>query len=323
MSERVDVSTVKKIADLIMAELGKIVVGKKDVIRNMLVALLAGGHVLLEGVPGVAKTFIAKYFAATMGLDFKRIQFTADLLPADIIGTNIYSQKTNEFEFIKGPIFTNILLADEINRAPPKTQGALLEAMQEKQVTVEGVTYKLQEPFMVLATQNPIETEGVYPLPEAQLDRFLFKLDVDYPTLDEELEIIKKKLTVKDPDEAHVDQIADRQTILRLRDIVLSVFVDEDVLKYISEIIFAFRNNPYVLYGSSPRASIALLFASRALAAIRGRDYVEPDDVRELVYPVLVHRLILKPEAELEGITPKNIIENVLREISVHATIPE
>ena len=317
-----DVSVVKRVVDLAIQEMAKVVVGKQDILRRMFVALLAGGHVLLEGVPGVAKTFMAKTFSSVLGLDFKRIQFTPDLLPADIVGTNVYNQVTGKFEFIPGPIFTNILLADEINRAPPKTQSALLESMQEKQVTVEGVTRALDRPFMVLATQNPIETEGTYPLPEAQLDRFLFKLVVDYPTAEEELEIVKRKLKVKDPDEIEVRQIINKEAIVKMQELALGVFVDDDVLKYISDIVYAFRTNPYVLFGSSPRASISLLFASRALAAMRGRDYVEPDDVKELVEPILVHRLILKPEAELEGITTKEVIENVLREIAVGATLP-
>ena len=215
------------------------------------------------------------------------------------------------------------MLADEINRAPPKTQSALLECMQERTVTVEGKTYQLPRPFMVLATQNPIELEGTYPLPEAQIDRFLFKLNVGYPTVEEELGIVKKKLKLREPDEIHVSQIASRDAILKMQDIALTVYIDDDVQKYIAEIVYALRTNPYVLYGASPRASIALLYASRSLAAIRGRDYVEPDDVKELVYPVLNHRLVLKPEAELEGITPKAIIETTLREIGVGASLPE
>jgi len=318
-----DINAVKKISEYILKEMSKVVVGKEDIMRHLLVALLSGGHVLLEGVPGVAKTFMAKTFSAVLGLEFKRIQFTPDLLPADIVGTNIYNQNTGTFEFIPGPVFTNILLADEINRAPPKTQIALLECMQERTVTVEGKTYQLPRPFMVLATQNPIELEGTYPLPEAQIDRFLFKLNVGYPTVEEELGIVKKKLKLREPDEIHVSQIASRDAILKMQDIALTVYIDDDVQKYIAEIVYALRTNPYVLYGASPRASIALLYASRSLAAIRGRDYVEPDDVKELVYPVLNHRLVLKPEAELEGITPKAIIETTLREIGVGASLPE
>ena len=323
MSEVVDVEFVRKVSEMALKEMQKVVVGKEDILKHILTALLANGHVLLEGFPGVAKTYMAKTFASVLQLEFKRVQFTPDLLPADIIGTTIFDQKTQKFEFIRGQVFTNILLADEINRAPPKTQSALLESMQERQVTVEGKTYRLDRPFMVLATQNPVETEGTYPLPEAQLDRFIFKLDVGYPDQDEEVEIIRRKIGLMDPDEIHVESIVSKETVIKMQEVVLSVYVDEDVLNYIASIVYSFRKNSYVLFGASPRSSISLLYASRALAAIEGRDYVEPDDVRRLVKPVLSHRLVLKPEAQLEGLTVEEIIEETLKELPVEATLPK
>lgn len=307
---------VRSIAQKVLSEVNKVIVGKLDILQNIFIALLAGGHVLLEGVPGVAKTVMAKTFSDTLGCEFKRIQFTPDLLPADIIGTNVYDQKSGKFYLRKGPIFANIVLADEINRAPPKTQSALLECMQEKQVTIEGETYFLPRPFMVLATQNPIELEGTYPLPEAQVDRFFFKLIVDYPNPEEELEILKRKNM---SEEAIVEKVASPQIVIAMQDAVKKVYVDESMFEYIKNIVLRTRNHPQILLGASTRASIVLLYASKARAAILGRDFVIPDDIKSLAFPVLNHRIILKPEAELEGISAGRIINEILEEVEVPA----
>jgi len=268
---------------------------------------------LLEGVPGVAKTYMANTFAKILNLEFKRIQFTPDLLPADIVGTYIYDQNKNEFRFRKGPIFANIILADEINRAPPKTQSALLESMQEKQVTVEGTTYPLPEPFIVIATQNPIELEGTYPLPEAQLDRFMFRVFVDYPTGDEEVEILELK-----NDEAKIElkAVTTAQQIKQMQRMVNKVHIRREIMEYIKDIVTKTRTDPQILLGASPRASIVLLTGSKAYAAIKGRSFVIPDDVKKLAYASLNHRIILKPEAELEGITVDDVIKRILEEAS-------
>jgi MoxR-like ATPase len=310
------IGDVRSIAQKVLSEVNKVIVGKLDILQNIFIALLAGGHVLLEGVPGVAKTVMAKTFSDTLGCEFKRIQFTPDLLPADIIGTNVYDQKSGKFYLRKGPIFANIVLADEINRAPPKTQSALLECMQEKQVTIEGETHYLPRPFMVLATQNPIELEGTYPLPEAQVDRFFFKLIVDYPNPEEELEILKRKNVAE---EAIVEKVASPQIVIAMQEAVKKVYVDDSMFEYIKNIVLRTRNHPQILLGASTRASIVLLYASKARAAILGRDFVIPDDIKSLAFPVLNHRIILKPEAELEGISAGRIINEILEEVEVPA----
>ncbi|MEM4674719.1 MAG: MoxR family ATPase [Nitrososphaerota archaeon] len=302
-------------AKIILEEFKKVIVGKLDIFENLLIALLCNGHVLLEGVPGVAKTFIAKTFAKTLGISFKRIQFTPDLLPSDIIGTYVFNQKSGEFEFRPGPIFANVVLADEINRAPPKTQSALLEAMQERQVTVEGVTHPLPTPFIVIATQNPVETsEGVYPLPEAQLDRFLFKLTVGYPSEDEEVEILRRRINVSIND---VNPVASPSLIIKMQQLVKKVYVAPEIMDYIRELVVRTRRHPQILLGGSPRASIVLMEGSMARAALNGRDYVIPDDVKAIAKQTFVHRLILRPEAELEGITVEKIVERLLEETPV------
>ncbi|MCD6485115.1 MAG: MoxR family ATPase [Candidatus Odinarchaeota archaeon] len=309
-----DVAHVGDLCNKIIREVQKVIVGKKDIIRYLLIGLFAGGHVLLEGVPGVAKTFMANNFSKTLGLTFKRIQFTPDLLPADIIGTHIFDQKEGTFRYRKGPIFANVILADEINRAPPKTQSALLEAMQEKQVTVEGETFKLPMPFLVIATQNPIEFEGTYPLPEAQVDRFHFKLEVDYPTMEEEIEIIRRKSYPKD---IEVKTITSPQEILEVQKLIRTIYVSDELLRYISEIVNKTRKIPELLLGAGPRASIVLLGASRVIAAMDKRDYVIPDDIKEVAVASLNHRLVLKPEAELEGLTVVDVIKKILDEVEV------
>ncbi|MFB0559901.1 MAG: AAA family ATPase [Candidatus Lokiarchaeia archaeon] len=308
------VNAVKKIASEIMSEVNKVIVGKTPVLEDIFIALMSEGHILLEGVPGVAKTYMAKTFAQTLGCTFKRIQFTPDLLPSDILGTYVFDQKTSEFSFREGPVFANIVLADEINRAPPKTQSALLEAMQEKQVTIEGVTHILPKPFMVLATQNPIEQEGTYPLPEAQIDRFLFKLNVDYPTDSEEVEILKRKTGANDE---NIKTSASPKILEKMQKIVHSVYIAPEIMEYIRDIVIRSRRNPQVLLGGSPRASIVLMNGAKARAALNGRDYVIPDDVKVIAQQSLNHRMILRPEAELEGVSVNRIIASIVGELVI------
>lgn len=281
-----------------------------------MLALLANSHILFEDYPGLAKTLLARSFAMSMGCNFSRIQFTPDLLPADITGTYVYNVKSGDFELRKGPVFTNILLADEINRAPPKTQAALLEAMQERQTTLDGKTHSLQDPFIVMATQNPIEFEGVYPLPEAQLDRFLVRLQVGYPTRTEEVEIMRRRM-VRGQEDVVLDPVADSETILDLQKTVEGIHVDDDVLGYIADIVQATRIQRQIEIGSSPRGSLAIFKLSRARAALHGRDYVIPDDVKEVAAPALVHRLIMKAESWVKGTNPNQVLEDILKTIPV------
>lgn len=308
------INAVRKIASEIMNEVNKAIVGKNQILEDIFIALMCDGHVLLEGVPGVAKTYMAKIFAQTLGCTFKRIQFTPDLLPSDILGTYVFDQKTSEFSFREGPVFANIVLADEINRAPPKTQSALLEAMQEKQVTIEGVKHVLPKPFMVLATQNPIEHEGTYPLPEAQIDRFLFKLNVDYPTESEEVEMLKRRTEANGD---NVKSVASPNILAKMQSVVQSVYVAPEIMEYIRDIVIRSRRNPQVLLGGSPRASIVLMEGAKARAALNGRDYVIPDDVKAIAQQSLNHRLILRPEAELEGVSVNRIIASIIGEIAI------
>lgn len=305
---------VKSNYDMIMGEMKKTVVGKQDVLEDLMIALMAQGHVLLEGVPGIAKTAMIKAFSKTLGCEYKRIQFTPDLLPADITGTLIYRSMSSEFVLRKGPIFTNILLADEINRAPPKTQAALLESMQERQTTIEGETHNLPIPSMVMATQNPIDQEGTYPLPEAQVDRFQMKILVDYPTKEEEKTILE--MFNRGYNE-NINAILNPQKILKLQNLVKQIHIESEIIDYITELVFYTRDHPQVLLGASPRASIALLETSKAKALLHGRDYVIPDDVKELSIPIMNHRIIVKPEAELEGIRSIDIIHEALKKTGV------
>ena len=305
----------KDIFEKIMEEMKKRIVGNENVIELMFASLLSEGHVLLEGVPGIAKTLMASTLADVIKMNFKRIQFTSDLMPADITGGNIYDRETSSFTFIEGPVFTNILLADEINRSPPKTQSALLEAMQEKQVSSGKKTYKLSDPFMVIATQNPIESTGVYPLPEAQVDRFLVKIPVYPPTLTGEVDMLIKK---REKMFAEVETVTKKDTILKLiKEIEKGVTVSNQILEYIAKLVLATRSIPSLALGASPRGSIALLTLSRSIAAIRGRDFVEPDDIKSIFFPVMNHRLILSPEAEIEQIRIPEIIQNILSEVEV------
>ncbi|MCS5532681.1 MAG: MoxR family ATPase [Candidatus Poseidoniaceae archaeon] len=304
------------IATAISAEIQKVIIGKAHVIDNVLVNILANGNLLFEDYPGLAKTLMTNTFADALGCDFKRVQFTPDLLPADITGTNIYDAKKGEFTFKPGPLFCNLLLADEINRAPPKTQAALLEAMQEKQVTIGTVTHKLPAPFIVMATQNPVEQEGTYPLPEAQLDRFMFKMSVGYPDRADEDEILSRRIS-RGKDAVDVDVITDPQRVIAMQQACEDVYVDPALRMYMVEIVARTREDPRVLVGASPRGSQALLKTSRASAALRGRDFVTPDDIKSVAEIAVAHRLILKPEHQIKGLEPGEVIQSILREVPV------
>ena len=304
----------------IKTEAAKTIVGQTDVFEQVVVALFSGGHVLLEGVPGTAKTLIAKTLARLIRAEYKRVQFTPDLMPSDIVGTSVFNLQNSEFSLRRGPVFTQILLADEINRAPAKTQSALLEAMEEHQVTIEGVTNKLPEPFMVLATQNPVEYEGTYPLPEAQLDRFLMKVRITYPPLPAETEILRRYHTGFDAhklDDAGLLPVMSPVDIAEAQAAILAVKVETGVLDYIARLLDATRKSPDLLLGGSPRAGIALLLTSKTYAALQGRDYARPDDIKFLAPPVLRHRIILRPEAEVEGLDADKIIARILARVEV------
>jgi MoxR-like ATPase len=299
-------------------ELRKVIVGQEDTMDLLIAGILSGGHILLEGVPGVAKTMTAKLLAKTIGTTFSRIQFTPDLMPSDVLGTTVFNMKSSEFNFNKGPIFANIVLIDEINRAPAKTQAALFEVMEENQITIDGSTYKMSEPFFVVATQNPIEQEGTYRLPEAQLDRFLLKINMEYPALEEEKAILRRfeqdfKAEIKDT----VETILQTADFFECRDIIEKVFVQPELLDYMAEIVHKTRNHGDLFLGASPRASLALMKASKAIAAMSGRDFVTPDDVRIVSYPVLNHRVILTAEHEMEGYTSKDVIAEIIRTVEV------
>ncbi len=301
-------------------ELGKIIVGQDDVIEQILVAVLAEGHALLEGVPGTAKTLLVKTLARIVGARFSRLQFTPDLMPSDITGTNVFNMQTSEFKLRPGPIFTDMILGDEINRTPPKTQSALLEAMEERQATIDGKRYMLSPIFTVLATENPIEYEGTYPLPEAQLDRFLLKILIDYPSPDEELEVVARwdaGFNSRHLDKVEIIPLENKAAIQNCRTEVSQIKTETGIQKYIVEVVQKTRNHPTILYGASPRASVALLLCAKALAAIRERDFPTPDDVRDVALPVLRHRLSLRAEAELDGATPDAVISDVLRTVEV------
>jgi len=315
---RVDLNNISNAAEKIKKEIGKYVIGQTQMTELLLIALLADGHVLLEGVPGVAKTLTAKLLAQTIHADFKRIQFTPDLMPSDIVGTAIFNNKTNEFEFRKGPLFSNVVLADEINRAPAKTQAALFEAMEERQITSDGTTYKLQPPFIVLATQNPIEQEGTYRLPEAQLDRFLFKIEVHYPSLDQETEILKTFHEKKNKiDFSTIERVLNAADIIALRETVAGIHIEDNLLKYIAQIVNETRNNSWLFLGASPRASLAILNAAKACAALRGKDFVTPDEIKFVAPHVLKHRVIITPEKEMEGITTNEVVNKMIEKIEV------
>jgi MoxR-like ATPase len=315
---RINLAELQESVFNIKKQLQKVIVGQKDMMDLLLVSLLANGHVLIEGVPGVAKTITAKLLSRTINVAFSRIQFTPDLMPSDILGTSVFNVKTTEFEFKKGPIFSSMILIDEINRAPAKTQAALFEVMEEKQVTMDGKTYKMEEPFIVLATQNPIEQEGTYRLPEAQLDRFLFKIIVDYPTANEELEIIMREQALENTTKASkIETVITGRKIVEFRSLVNQIKIEENLLKYIANIVVNTRSNSFLYLGASPRASIAILSASKAFAAIEGRDFVTPEDIKRATIPVLQHRVIVTPEREMEGLTSKQIIEQIIEAVEI------
>ncbi|MFA8434347.1 MAG: AAA family ATPase [Marinifilaceae bacterium] len=315
---RIDLDELNQTVVQIKKEIGKVIIGQEKMIDLLLVSLLAKGHVLIEGVPGIAKTLTAKLLAKSISADFSRIQFTPDLMPSDVLGTTVFNMSKSEFEFNQGPIFSNIVLIDEINRAPAKTQAALFEVMQENQVSIDGTTHAMDEPFWVLATQNPIEQEGTYRLPEAQLDRFMMKINVGYPSFEEEVEILNTKHEQKGMDE--LDQINPLLSILQIKDFrnrIQALHIDENLRRYIAQIVHNTRNHPALLLGVSPRASVAVMMAAKAMAAIQGRDFVTPEDIREIVIPVLHHRIILTPEKEMEGISSEQIIAQIVDNIEI------
>ena len=315
---RTELSELNQSIDKVKDEIRKIIVGQDKVISLLLAAILADGHVLIEGVPGIAKTLIAKLLARTISAGFSRIQFTPDLMPSDILGTSVFNMKNSNFEFNRGPIFSNIILIDEINRAPAKTQSALFEVMEERQVTIDGKSYKMEFPFTVFATQNPIEHEGTYKLPEAQLDRFLFKVEMDYPSLDEELKILLDLHKRKDVNDINIiDPVFSKELLQKLREQVRSVHIDEKVASYIAQIVNSTRNNNDLYLGGSPRASISIMIAAKSFAAMNGRNFVTPDDIREAVIPALRHRILLTPEKEMEGKTPDEIIKLIIDRVEV------
>lgn len=317
-NNRIPLDELKQAVTEIKEQLGKVIIGQTDFIELLIVGLLANGHILIEGVPGIAKTITAKLFAKTLKTGFSRIQFTPDLMPSDVLGTSILNMKNSEFEFKKGPIFSNIILIDEINRAPAKTQAALIEVMEERQITMDGHTYQMEFPFMILATQNPIEQEGTYPLPEAQLDRFLFKIKVGYPSLENEVDILKshhdRKLT--EP-ETLIHGILTPEKLRMFQQQVQQILIEDKIFNYIAQIVDKTRNHPHLYLGGSPRASIAIMNASKAFAALSGRDFVTPDDVKKSLAPVLHHRIILSPEREMEGMAPEAVIDMISQSIEI------
>lgn len=301
--------------NLLIKNISKVIVGKDEAIKKAIITLISGGHLLIEDVPGVGKTMLAKSIAKSINLDFKRIQFTPDLLPSDIIGITIYNEKTKEFEFKKGPIFSNIILADEINRSTPKTQSALLEAMEEKQVTIDGITYKLNEPFFVIATENPIEYEGTFPLPEAQLDRFFMKIEIGYPNKEDEV-LLLNRVQLRHPIE-DLEEVISKEDILEIQKEVKKVHVDESLKEYIVKLGKELREDDGIYLGPSPRSLIVLMRVSQAKAYIEGRNFVIPDDIKNLFESVMSHRIILKPESKLKGVSEKEVIERAVQRVEV------
>lgn len=317
-SNRVDLAGLQVSVNDIKTEINKIIVGQEEMIELLIASILANGHVLIEGVPGVAKTLTAKILSRTLSVDFSRIQFTPDLMPSDIIGTSIYNLKTSEFEFKKGPLFSNVILIDEINRAPAKTQSALFEAMEERQITVDGKTYKLSPPFIVLATQNPIEHEGTYRLPEAQLDRFLVKIEVDYPSIENETKLLSEYHSRKNKiDITTINSILNASKMEEYRNAVNEIHIEQNLIAYIVKVVNQTRNSASVYLGASPRASLAILSMAKAMAAMNGRDFVNPDDIKRIIPAVLKHRIILTPEKEMEGITANEVIKQLIEQVEV------
>src|SRR5476651_2189774 len=316
--QRTDLGKLNTAVEQIKATLAQIIVGQQQSIDLIIAGILADGHILIEGVPGVAKTLTAKLVAKAIDAKYSRIQFTPDLMPSDVLGTSVFSPKTSEFEFRRGPIFGNIILIDEINRSPAKTQSALFEVMEERQVTIDGQTYKMEEPFIVLATQNPIEQEGTYRLPEAQLDRFIFKIEIKYPTLEEEITILTQQHQQRTTDQlSHVQAVLSIADIVSIRKQVRELHVEPKLLEFTAKIIHETRNNKSLYLGGSPRASLAIINASKAMAAIKGRDFVTPDDIIGVTAPVLRHRVMLTPDKEMEGVTPDDVVAQIIQKIEV------
>lgn len=307
--------SVTQFADLIRSEVRKSIVGQDAVVDQALVAILANGHVLLEGVPGIAKTLLVRSLARTMSMEYGRVQFTPDMMPSDVIGTSVFDPKNAEFKLRRGPVFVSVLLADEINRTPPKTQAALLEAMEERKVTIDGESHPLPAPFLVFATQNPIDYEGTYPLPEAQQDRFMLKVLVDYPTPEAEVNVYRRHdqgFKPQNLEEAGIQPVVNQEQLHEMQAEIQRITIEDKMFNYIYEIVTATRKSNDILYGGSPRAGIALVSTSKAIAAIRGRDFVIPDDIKELALPVLRHRVVLRPEAEVEGLTPDRVLKSII-----------
>jgi MoxR-like ATPase len=315
---RIELKALSEHVTKLREEIGKVIVGQDEMIDLLITAVLADGHVLIEGVPGVAKTLAAKLFAKAIDVGFSRIQFTPDLMPSDVLGTSVFNLKNSEFEFKSGPIFSNIILIDEINRAPAKTQAALFEVMEERQVTIDGHTHRMKEPYLVVATQNPIEHEGTYRLPEAQLDRFLFKIQVNYPALEEEINIIARhhERTSHNP-LAEINSVLNAEQVAAFRTYVQRVHCEPNLMKYIAEIVQSTRKNPMLFLGASPRASIALLASAKAYAVINGRDFINPEDIKFVAHPVLRHRVVLSPEKEMEGISTDEVVKQIIDKIEV------
>jgi MoxR-like ATPase len=315
---RVDLAGLQVSVNDIKTEITKIIVGQEEMVELLIAAILANGHVLIEGVPGVAKTLTAKLLSRTLSVEFSRIQFTPDLMPSDIIGTSIYNLKTTEFEFKKGPLFSNVVLIDEINRAPAKTQSALFEAMEERQITVDGKTYLLKPPFIVLATQNPVEQEGTYRLPEAQLDRFLVKIEVDYPSLEDETKLLSEyHLRKNTVDITVINTILNAEKVEEYRNAVNMIHIEQNLIAYIVKVVNQTRNSSSLYLGASPRASLAILSMAKAIAAMHGRDFVNPDDIKRVLPSVLKHRIILTPEKEMEGVTTNEVIKQLIEQVEV------
>jgi MoxR-like ATPase len=316
-SPRTELGELKQAVSQLRQEIGKVVIGQHKMVELIISAILSEGHILIEGVPGIAKTLTSKIVARSISAGFSRIQFTPDLMPSDVLGTSIFNVKNAEFEFKKGPIFSNIVLIDEINRAPAKTQAALFEVMEELQVTIDGQTHIMGAPFIVIATQNPVEQEGTYRLPEAQLDRFLYKIEIDYPSQDEEEQILKSIHERKSNNLDHISPVLSSAQILKFREMVGNLHIDQNLLRYIAQLVSQTRNNSGLYLGASPRASIAIMKGAKAIAAIRGRDFVTPEDIKEVTYPVLGHRIMLTAEKEMEGITTKDIIKEIIAKVEV------
>ncbi|WP_373055961.1 AAA family ATPase [Zunongwangia sp. H14] len=317
-NSRVPLEDLKISVDKLKEQLAKVIVGQEEFVELLIVGLLSNGHVLIEGVPGVAKTVTAKLFAKSLHTGFSRIQFTPDLMPSDVLGTSVLNMKTSEFEFKPGPVFSNLILIDEINRAPAKTQAALFEVMEERQITIDGKQHIMEAPFMVLATQNPIEQEGTYALPEAQLDRFLFKIEVGYPTMEDEVKILQSHHERKGKlPEAHIEPVLNPEKLQDLKRQIHEIIIEEKLLNYIAQLVGKTRQHPHLYLGASPRASIAVMNASKAFAAINGRDFVIPEDIKRALNPVLGHRIILSPDREMEGMTAKNVLEMISQSVEI------